>query len=331
MSANYIESLLTPKIANITELSPTRSRIILEPLERGYGHTLGNSLRRTLLSSIPGSAVTEISITGVQHEFSAIDGVREDVIEIILNLKKLAIKMRDLKEAEAKIQKTGPAIITAADIDLPKGIEIVNDDLIIAHLSDEGKLDMVLKIKQGRGYRPASEEKTASGMDTPIGTLLLDASFSPVKSVVYTVEKARVGQRIDLDKLIIDLEMDGSVDAEEALRHAATILHAQLLAFVNLGQIQEAAQIEAEIEENPIYMESIDILGLTLRALNCLKMEKIQKVGDLIQRTEKSLMDTPNLGAKSLEEIKEALAKHDLCLETVVEGWDTRHGDGVAR
>lgn len=309
MSESYIDNLLTPRIAEVIELSSSKSRIVLEPLEQGFGHTLGNSLRRILLSAITGSAVSEVKIEGVQHEYAIIDGVREDVIDIMLNLKQLIIKMPGMKTSTATLNKKGPTTVTAGDIELSGDVEILNKDHVIAHLSEGGALEMEMTIEQGRGYRLASE--VPADESRPVGTLLLDASFCPVKSVVYSVEKTRVGQRIDLDKLLIDIEVAGTIDAKEAVQQAATILHAQLAAFVNLDKIQEMAASEREEKEvNPMLDKSIKDLeefGLTPRSVNALLSEKIMDISELVKRTEANLLETPNIGMKSVEEIKDAL------------------------
>lgn len=318
MSANPYQFLTPQKINVITE-SGTRSSVVLEPFERGFGHTLGHTLRRILLSSMPGSAVTEVKIEGVLHEYSALDGVQEDVIEILLNLKGLAIRLHDAEHAVIKLHKTEPGPVTAADIDLPHNVEIVNPEHVIAHLQS-GELNMEMVVRLGKGYEPASVRKAGED-STEIGVLHLDATYSPVKKVAYSVESARVEQRTDLDKLILTIESDGTLDPEEAVRRAATILQQQLSAFVDLDSsiLQEPVKEEQEID--PILLRPVEDLELTVRSANCLKAEAIQYIGDLVQRTETDLLKTPNLGKKSLNEIKEVLASRDMALGTRLEAW----------
>ena len=313
----FLEQMLTPKLVDVKHISPKHSRVVLEPMERGYGHTLGNALRRILLSSMPGSAVTEVQIDGVVHEYSALEGVREDVLEVLLNLKDLAIKLQDQDSVELTLAKVGPGVVTAADIALPAGVEVANPDHVIAHLAENGKLSMRLKVEKGVGYRPA--ELNDGGQ---IGILRLDASFSPIVSVSYDVEAARVEQRTDLDKLIIDVETNGTIDPEEAIKLAATILSHQLntIADMKLQQKVEETPVE-EPHIDPIYLQPVDDLELTVRSANCLKAEHIYYIGDLVQRTEQSLLKTPNLGKKSLQEIKDVLAQRGLSLGTKLDNW----------
>lgn len=313
---------LTPREIAVEAISSNHAKITLEPLERGFGHTLGNTLRRILLSSMPGAAVIEASIEGVDHEYSAIPGVQEDVIEILLNLKGLAIKMHDRQEVTLKLVKSEPGPVVAGDIELDHDVEIVNPDHVIAHLNEGANLNMTLRVVLGRGYEPAIAVSRQSEAKQTIGALQLDASFSPVRRVAYSVENARVEQRTDLDKLIIDLETNGTLDPEEAIRRCATILQQQLAAFVDLQSapvVQETDQNEDAI--NPIYHRPVDDLELTVRSANCLKAENIFFIGDLVQRTESDLLKTPNLGKKSLTEIKNVLAAHGLGLGTIIEGW----------
>ncbi len=310
---------LKPRSVSVQELSPTRARVSIEPLERGFGHTLGNALRRVLLSSMPGAAVTEVQIDGVLHEYTTIEGVQEDVIEILLNLKGLAIRMDERDEAEVVLRKKGPGPVLASDIELGHGIEIVNPDHVICHLTQSGEISARLKIQRGRGYQPATARQGEE--DRAIGHLQLDASFSPVRRVAYVVEAARVEQRTDLDRLVIELETNGTIDAEEAIRRAATILRDQLSVFVALEGREETKAAGAEAQLDPVLLRPIDDLELTVRAANCLKAENIYYVGDLVQRTEVELLKTPNLGKKSLTEIKEVLARHGLSLGMRLEHW----------
>jgi len=316
-----VHEFLTPRHIDVEEVSPTRAKITLEPLERGFGHTLGSALRRILLSSVPGAAITEVEIEGVLHEYSTIEGVSEDVMDILLNLKGVSVKLFDRDEAVLTLSRTGEGAVTAADIQLDHGVEIANPDHVIAHVSGNGSLKMSLRITSGRGYVPAEARETGDEESKPIGKLQLDASYSPVIRVAYVVESARVEQRTDLDKLVIDLESNGTVDPEEAIRRAATILQQQLAAFVDLENEAESEPEEEEDKIDPILLRPVDDLELTVRSANCLKAENIYYIGDLIQRTEVELLKTPNLGKKSLTEIKDVLASKGLSLGMVLENW----------
>ena len=316
-----VNEFLTPRQIKVDTVSPTRAKITLEPLERGFGHTLGNALRRILLSSMPGCAVVEVEIDGVLHEYSAIEGVQEDVIEILLNLKGLAVKMHGRDEATLSLSKKGPGVVTAADIQLDHDVEIVNGDHVIANLADKGSLDMKLRIVRGRGYEAADSRFTDDEETRSVGSLQLDALFSPVRRVSYVVENARVEQRTDLDKLIIELETNGTLDPEDAIRRCATILQHQLAAFVELQAEVEQVEDKAEDEVDPILLRPVDDLELTVRSANCLKAESIYYIGDLIQRTEVELLKTPNLGKKSLTEIKDVLAQRGLSLGMRLDNW----------
>ena len=314
------EELLTPRTINVQAYSDTHAKVALEPLERGFGHTLGNALRRILLSSIEGSAITEVEIEGVVHEYSTIDGVQEDVLEILLNLKGVALRMHSNDEATITLRKEGAGVVTAGDIETSHDIEIVNPDHVIANLNKEGKLNMTLKVTKGRGYQPVTRRKDeAEG--SMIGNLKLDASYSPIRRVAYNVENARVAQSTNLDKLIIDLETNGTVDPEAAIRTAATILQNQLSSFVNLQSMEDETEADVEADIDPILLRPVDELELTVRSANCLKAENIYYIGDLIQRTEVELLRTPNLGKKSLTEIKDVLASHGLSLGIQLENW----------
>ncbi len=315
--------LLKPRLVDVNVINPTSAKIVLEPLERGFGHTLGNALRRILLSSIQGCAVVEAQIEGVLHEYTAIEGVQEDVVDILLNLKGLAIKMHNKNEATLTVNKMGPGVLTAADIQGDHDIEIVNPEHVIAHITTGGSINMTLKVAKGRGYVPSTQRN--SDEDRAIGTLLLDASFSPVRRVSYAVESARVEQRTNLDKLIIDLQTDGTVDPEETVRKAAGILQQQLTVFVDLQGDEQEEQVSNEAEIDPILVRPVDDLELTVRSANCLKAENIYYIGDLIQRTEVELLKTPNLGKKSLTEIKDVLGSHGLSLGMRLENWPPAH------
>jgi len=323
MMSNSVVEFLKPRIVNVQTIDPRHAKVSLEPLEKGFGHTLGNALRRILLSSMPGSAIIEAEIDGVLHEYSALEGVQEDVLEILLNLKNVAIKMEDRDEAILSINAKGPGVVTAGDIELTHGIKIANPELVIAHLTDKGVLSMTIKVDCGRGYLPSSARESSAGEDRPIGHLQLDASYSPVHRVAYTVEAARVEQSTNLDRLVLDIETNGTIDPEEAIRRAATILQDQLSTFVNLDATA-AAETEHESTEptvDPILLRPVDDLELTVRSANCLKAENIFLIGDLIQRTEVELLKTPNLGKKSLTEIKDVLAVRGLSLGMRLENW----------
>jgi DNA-directed RNA polymerase subunit alpha len=318
-----VTEFLKPRIVNVQTISPRHAKVSLEPLERGFGHTLGNALRRILLSSMPGCAVVEAEIENVLHEYSAIEGVQEDVLEILLNLKELSVTMDDRDEAIVSLNAKGPGIVTAADIQLSHGMEIANPDLVIARLTDKGELSMTMKVRRGRGYEPSANREGAAGDDRPIGHLQLDATFSPVRRVAYSVEAARVEQRTNLDRLVIDIETDGTIDPEDAIRRSATILQDQLSAFVKLDETAPAPGETERTEPSvdPILLRPVDDLELTVRSANCLKAENIFLIGDLIQRTEVELLKTPNLGKKSLTEIKDVLATRGLSLGMRLENW----------
>ncbi|ALZ86366.1 MULTISPECIES: DNA-directed RNA polymerase subunit alpha [Pseudomonas] len=316
-----VNEFLTPRHIDVQAVSQTRAKITLEPLERGFGHTLGNALRRILLSSMPGCAVVEAEIDGVLHEYSAIEGVQEDVIEILLNLKGLAIKLHGRDEVTLSLSKKGQGPVLASDIQVDHDVEIVNGEHVIAHLADNGSLNMKLKIARGRGYEPADARQSEEDETRAIGRLQLDATFSPVRRVAYVVENARVEQRTNLDKLVLDLETNGTLDPEEAIRRAATILQQQLAAFVDLKGDSEPVVVEQEDEIDPILLRPVDDLELTVRSANCLKAENIYYIGDLIQRTEVELLKTPNLGKKSLTEIKDVLASRGLSLGMRLDNW----------
>ncbi|RMG29834.1 MAG: DNA-directed RNA polymerase subunit alpha [Gammaproteobacteria bacterium] len=311
---------LKPRIVDVTTVEPLRARVTIEPLERGFGHTLGNALRRVLLSSMPGAAIVSAEIDGVLHEYSTIEGVREDVIEILMNLKGVAIRMHAKDESRMTLRKQGPGVVTAGDLETDHDVEIVNPDHVIAHIHGETELSMKLKVIKGRGYVPATARLSAEE-DRPIGVLQLDASFSPVLKVTYNVESARVEQRTDLDKLVMDIETNGTIDPEEAIRTAASILQDQLSVFVELKGTQEEESEAAPVDIDPILLRPVDDLELTVRSANCLKAENIFYIGDLIQKTEVELLKAPNLGKKSLTEIKDVLATHGLSLGMRLENW----------
>jgi len=317
---DLVSDLLKPRIVNVQVLSSNHAKVTLEPLERGFGHTLGNALRRILLSSMSGCAVTEVEIDNVLHEYSAIEGVQEDVINIILNLKDLAIRMHSRDEITLSIHKKGPGQVTAGDIILDHDTEIMNPEHIIANLTEAGEINMTLKVVRGRGYQPATVRLAEEGAERAVGRLQMDASYSPINRVAYIVESARVEQRTNLDKLVIELETNGTIDPEQAIRGAATILQDQLSTFVDLQSREEEPVVEEE-EIDPILLRPVDDLELTVRSANCLKAEQIYYIGDLIQKTEVELLKTPNLGKKSLTEIKDVLASRGLALGLRLENW----------
>ncbi len=316
-----VSDLLKPRSIEVEQISANRAKITLEPMERGFGHTLGNALRRILLSSIPGAAITDVQIDGVVHEYSAIEGVQEDVVDILLNIKDIAVRMHSREEATLHLEKSGEGPVTAGDITRDHDVEIVNPDLVIANLTG-GKLVATLKVTRGRGYQPVANRANPDDEGDMIGALKLDASYSPVRRVSYAVERARVEQRTDLDKLILDIDTNGGIEPAEAVRAAARILRDQLGVFADLEEGEESAGAAAPgTNVNPLLFRPIDDLELTVRSANCLKAENVYYIGDLVQRTETELMKTPNLGKKSLNEIKEALAAHDLSLGTKLDNW----------
>ncbi|MDO9311366.1 MAG: DNA-directed RNA polymerase subunit alpha, partial [Nitrosomonas sp.] len=262
--------LLTPRIIDVQNISPLHAKVIMEPFERGYGHTLGNALRRILLSSMTGFAPTEVKIAGVFHEYSALDGVQEDIVDILLNIKGIVLKLHNNDEAIISLRKTGKCVVTAGDIEVGHDVEILNPDHVIAHLSSDGKIDIQLKVERGIGYVPATVRKSKS-VETSIGTILLDASFSPIRRVSYTVESARVEQRTDLDKLVMDLETNGVVEPEEAIRFAARVLVQQLSVFADLESTPIPKEQPQVPQIDPILLRPVDDLELTVRSANCLK------------------------------------------------------------
>jgi DNA-directed RNA polymerase subunit alpha len=317
-------NLLKPKAINVEPLGGHRAKVTLEPFERGYGHTLGNALRRVLLSSMVGYAPTEVTIAGVLHEYSTVDGVAEDVVNIMLNLKGVVFRLHNRDEVTLVLRKEGEGPVTAGDVQTPHDVEIINPDHVIAHLAQGGKLDMQIKIEKGRGYVPGNLRRFGDEPTKSIGRIVLDASFSPCKRVSYAVENARVEQRTDLDKLVMEIETNGAISPEEAIRASAKILVEQLAVFAQLEGSEIAAfdqPAQRQTQFDPILLRPVDELELTVRSANCLKAENIYYIGDLIQRTETELLKTPNLGRKSLNEIKEVLASRGLTLGARLENW----------
>ncbi len=310
---------LKPRIIDVQKHSATEARVVMEPFERGYGHTLGNALRRILLSSMPGYAPTEVKIAGVLHEYSSIDGVQEDLVDILLNLKGLVLKLHNTDEVVLSLKKEGKGMVTGGDIAGTADVEVVNPAHVIAHLTG-GTLDMEIKVEQGRGYVSAIARQ-APGETRSVGHIVLDASFSPVRRVSYSVESARDEQRTDLDKLVMDIETNGAIDPEEAIRYAARILVEQFSVFAALEGTPAPIEKPLAPKIDPILLRPVDDLELTPRSSNCLKAQSIHYIGDLIQYTETDLLRTPNLGRKSLNEIKQVLAEHGLSLGMKLENW----------
>ncbi len=317
----YITDLLKPRIIDVRHVSKNCVRVLLEPLNKGFGHTLGNALRRVLLSSLPGAAIVEVSIDGVQHEYTTIDGIQEDVTDILLNLKEIYFGLKNKEEVSLVLRKKGPGVVLAADIQLDHEVEIANPERVIAHLSTDVELNMMLKVATGRGYQPVNQ-RIQEGLDSNTVTgISIDASFSPVQRVSYVVENARVEQRTNLDRLILEIETNGTISPEVAIRQAADILIEQFAVIANM----EGGVIDIPVEQknniDPILLRPVDELELTVRSANCLKAESICYIGDLVQRTENELLKTPNLGKKSLTEIKEVLASRGLSLGLKLENW----------
>ncbi len=317
---NSVKDFLTPRNIDVTSYDANHAKVVLEPLERGFGHTLGNALRRILLSSMSGCAITEVEIEGVEHEYSAIEGVQEDVMEILLNLKSVAVVMEGRDNTIVSLSVKGPGPVTAGDIQSDGHVEVINPEHVIANIAGKTSLNMQLRIVRGRGYQP-SDARASDEESRTIGRLQLDATYSPVFKVSYDVESARVENRTDLDKLVLELETNGTLDPEESIRRAATILQQQLAVFVDLEGEATAEPEEKEDEIDPILLRPVDDLELTVRSANCLKAESIYYIGDLIQRTEVELLKTPNLGKKSLTEIKDVLASRGLSLGMRLENW----------
>ncbi|GAB4392626.1 MAG: DNA-directed RNA polymerase subunit alpha [Gammaproteobacteria bacterium] len=318
-----VNKILTPRVIDIQTISDKRYKVVLEPLEEGFGYTLGHALRRIILSSMPGCAIVDAEIEGVLHEYTTIDGVQEDVIDVLLNLKDVAIVIEGRDEVQLTLTKKGPGAVTAGDISTENDVRIVNPDHVIAHLADNAQLTMRLTARRGRGFQTVIERTrlNESADQQRIGILQLDASFSPVRRVTYTVENVRVEQRTNLDKLILDIETNGTIDPEEIIRRSATILQQQLSAFVDLKQEALLKAEDKEPQVDPILLRPVDDLELTVRSANCLKAENIYYIGDLVTRTEMELLKTPNLGKKSLTEIKNVLASRSLMLGMRLENW----------
>lgn len=321
-----VTDFLKPHLVDVVQYSNTHAKVTLEPLERGFGHTLGNALRRILLSSMPGCAVTEVEIDGVLHEYSTKEGVQEDVLDILLNLKKLAVQVHSKDDVVLTLNKSGLGAVTASDIVHDGNVEIVNPNLVICNLTDENaSISMRIRVQRGRGYVPATARSSNHSEEDHVGRLLVDAAYSPISRIAYSVEAARVEQRTDLDKLVIEIETNGTIDPEESIRKASTILAEQLDAFVDLRDVRQPEVKEDKPEYDPILVRPVDDLELTVRSANCLKAEAVHYIGDLVQRTEVELLKTPNLGKKSLTEIKDVLAARGLSLGMRLENWPPAH------
>ena len=316
--------ILKPRGLASEKVSINRAKVVLEPLERGFGHTLGNALRRVLLSSIPGAAITEVEIDGVLHEYTTLEGMQEDVIDVLLNLKDVAIRLHNVDETTLSLSRKGVGVVKAGDIIADHNVEILNPEHIVCHLTRDVELSMRLRVTRGIGYQPAVARRKPDEEARPIGRLHLDASFCPIRRVAFDVESARVEQRTDLDKLVLDIETNGTIEAEEAVRRAADILSEQLSVFSDFSRRETTASVQSVPGLDPILLRPIDDLELTVRSANCLKAESIYYIGDLVMKTEHELLKTPNLGKKSLTEIKEVLAQRALSLGMKLDNWPPR-------
>jgi len=314
-----VTEFLKPRLVEVQNKSANQARVVLEPLERGFGHTLGNALRRVLLSSMFGCSIVDVNIDGVLHEYTSKEGVQEDVIDILLNLKGIYFKLEGRDEVELTLHKTGAGKVLASDFQLSHDVTIVNPDAVIANLTSTGELKMTVRVKRGRGYEPAAGREVSE--DRAIGWLQVDASFSPIRRVAYVVENARVENRTDLDKLVLDIETNGTINPEEAIRFAASVLSEQLSVFVDLKGESGSEPVADNSDVDPVLLRPVDDLELTVRSANCLKAENIYFIGDLIQKTEVELLKTPNLGKKSLTEIKDVLASKGLSLGMKLDNW----------
>jgi len=316
-----LNAFLKPRIIEVEPTGTNTAKIVMEPFERGFGHTLGNALRRVLLSSMEGYAPTEVQIAGVVHEYSTIEGMEEDVVDLLLNLKGVVFRLEGRGDVLLSLRKQGPGVVTAADFDLPHDVTILNPEHVIAHLSDDVRLELQARVEKGRGYVPGTLRNVGDETSRSIGRIVLDASFSPVRRVSYAVESARVEQRTDLDRLVLEVETSGVLEPEDAVRQSARILVEQLSVFAALEGGEPIAEAARSAQVDPMLMRPVDDLELTVRSANCLKAESIYYIGDLIQRTENELLKTPNLGRKSLNEIKEVLASRGLTLGMKLENW----------
>jgi DNA-directed RNA polymerase subunit alpha len=327
---NWQELIKPNKVEFLTSGSHTHATVVAEPLERGYGLTLGNALRRVLLSSLRGAAVTAVQIDGVLHEFSSIPGVREDVTDIVLNIKEIAIRMEGEGPKRMVVRKEGPGVVTAGDIQTVGDVEILNPDHVICTLDEGAEIRMEFTVNTGKGYVPADRNRAE---DAPIGLIPVDSLYSPVRKVSYKVENTREGQVLDYDKLTLNIETNGAVSGEDAVAYAARILQDQLAIFVNFEEPQKEApqEQEAELAFNPALLKKVDELELSVRSANCLKNDNIVYIGDLIQKTEAEMLRTPNFGRKSLNEIKEVLASMGLHLGMEIPTWPPENIEDLAK
>ncbi|MDQ6989789.1 MAG: DNA-directed RNA polymerase subunit alpha [Mariprofundaceae bacterium] len=314
--------LINPRSIAIEEMVPGRSaKIVFEPLERGFGTTIGNGLRRMLLSSLPGAAVTSVSFDGVMHEFDSIPGVREDIVDIILTLKELDVHMSSDDPESLSLDMKGPAVVTAADIKCPAGVSVLNPELVIAHLNEDGALRMEAIVEKGRGYDPAQDREEG---ERPKGFLLVDASYSPIRRVAMRVENARVSKKTNYDKLIMEVDTDASIAPQDAISAAAAMFQAQLNVFVDFDVVEQEVDVEDDGDDvADLLGQPIDHLDLSVRSMNCLKSDNVFYVGDLVQRTEQEMLRTPNFGRKSLTEIKLVLHSMGLDLGMELDGWSS--------
>ena len=303
-------AFLKPRIIEVEPTGTNSAKIVMEPFERGFGHTLGNALRRVLLSSMEGFAPTEVQIAGVVHEYSTIEGVQEDVVDLLLNLKGVVFDLEGRNDVLISLRKQGGGVVKASDFDLPHDVKVINT-----------KLELQVRVEKGRGYVPGTLRQMSDDTSRAIGRIVLDASFSPIRRVSYTVESARVEQRTDLDRLVIEVQTNGVINPEDSVRRAARILVDQLSVFAALEGGEQVAEAGRGASVDPMLLRPVDDLELTVRSANCLKAESIYYIGDLIQRTENELLKTPNLGRKSLNEIKEVLASRGLTLGMKLENW----------
>ena len=324
------QELIKPSKVEFTSSGPKKATLVAEPLERGFGLTLGNALRRILLSSLRGAAVTAVQIDGVLHEFSSIPGVREDVTDIVLNIKEIAIRMEGDEAKRMVVRKQGPGVVTAGDIQTVGDIEILNPGLVICTLDEAAEIRMEFTVNNGKGYVPAERNRSE---DAPIGLIPVDSLYSPIRKVSYKVENTREGQVLDYDKLLMTIETDGSVSGEDAVAFAARILQDQLSVFVNFEEPQKDQEEDdvTELAFNPALLKKVDELELSVRSANCLKNDNIVYIGDLIQKTEAEMLRTPNFGRKSLNEIKEVLASMGLHLGMEVPAWPPENIDDLAK
>jgi DNA-directed RNA polymerase subunit alpha len=331
ISKNW-QTLIKPSKLDIQPAKHNRNTatIVVEPLERGFGITLGNALRRVLLSSLQGAAVVAVRINNVLHEFSSVDGVREDVVDIILNIKMLSLKSHAAEKRKLVLNAQGPCVVTAGMIEASHDVEVINKDLVICHLDANSALNMELTVGTGKGYVPASQNRPA---DAPIGLIPVDSLFSPVRRVSFKVENSRVGNVTDYDKLILEVETNGAIKPEDAVAYSARIIQDQMQMFINFEEqkVETKEEQRAELSFSPYLLKKVDELELSVRSANCLKNDNIVYIGDLVQKTESEMLKTPNFGRKSLNEIKEVLASMGLRFGMEVAGWPPENIEELAK